>query len=254
VVVTARLSGNRKPVADAGDDITGILVGQEVHLDGSGSSDPEGSDLTYTWSQVSGPAVELTDKDTARPGFIPDQAGTYTFELVVNDGDLDSDPDQVSVQVKENSNKKPVADAGEDITGILVGHEVHLDGRGSHDPEGSDLTYAWSQVSGPAVELTDKDTARPGFIPDQAGTYTFELVVNDGDQILTRYRYRCSRRARRPETKAVVAELRAAVKAGCPCCCYSWPLLFTEQGKNRDTGILSRASPPFSPPEPPHPG
>ena len=46
-------SENRPPVANAGADQS-VLDGTEVHLNGGGSSDPDGDSLTYFWIQTSG--------------------------------------------------------------------------------------------------------------------------------------------------------------------------------------------------------
>jgi len=98
VVVT--VAPDQPPVADAGADAS-VLAGQAVTLDGTGSSDPNGSALGYAWSQVgSTPAtVSLTGATTARPTFTPSTPGTYTFSLVVSDGKLSSPADTVKVVV-----------------------------------------------------------------------------------------------------------------------------------------------------------
>jgi len=53
-----RRVGNSTPVANAGPNQTGTISGT-VTLDGSASYDPDGDQLTYQWTQLSGPAVSL---------------------------------------------------------------------------------------------------------------------------------------------------------------------------------------------------
>jgi hypothetical protein len=103
-VLTINPNPNTAPTANAGPDLIG-LVGQSVSLDGTGSSDPEGGPLTYTWAFVSVPEgsaltnANLTGANTATPSFVPDVRGSYILSLVVNDGNLDSQTDQVAVYV-----------------------------------------------------------------------------------------------------------------------------------------------------------
>lgn len=60
-----------------------VPQGNTVTLDGSGSSIPTGSTPTYTWTQVSGPAVTLSNASTAHPSFPATETGTYAFVLTV---------------------------------------------------------------------------------------------------------------------------------------------------------------------------
>ena len=190
ITVTA---DNDEPTAHAGGDRT-VAEGAAVTLDGSASSDPEGADLTYVWTQTapdSGPgsAVTLSDETTASPGFTaPDLLATttLTFSLTVGDGVNTSTADTVDITVTAD-NDEPTADAGGDRT-VDEGAEVTLDGSASSDPEGADLTYAWTQTApdsglGSAVPLSDGTTASPGFTaPDLLATttLTFSLTVGDG--------------------------------------------------------------------------
>jgi len=101
---------NLPPLADAGPDRQGSL-GQESTLDGTASVDPEGAQLQFRWTQLSGPQLGLTGADTARPSFTPELSGNYLFELRVSDGSVWSAPDFCLVQVTAGSLAfEPVAD------------------------------------------------------------------------------------------------------------------------------------------------
>jgi len=91
-------SANLHPIANAGRDEV-VIVGTPVTLDGSGSSDPDNGParLSFVWTQVAGPQVTLIEATTPRPSFIPPAAGHYSFALVVNDGNVDSFPDEVTI-------------------------------------------------------------------------------------------------------------------------------------------------------------
>jgi hypothetical protein len=101
--VTVSVAANAPPVADAGGDQGPINSGDTVTLDGSASSDPDGDQLSYNWTQISGPTVNLTGATNANPSFTaPDVQGLQdvAFQLVVNDGTVDSAPDSVTVSIR----------------------------------------------------------------------------------------------------------------------------------------------------------
>lgn len=183
VLITAAAPGpgNTPPVADAGGDAT-VPAGQEVILDGSASSNADGDDLTFSWelsSRPDGSSAHLADADTQNPAFIPDMAGEYVVELTVSDGE---DTDSDSVTITATGNQPPVADAGGDVT-TAAGQTVQLDGSGSSDPDGDDLTYSWSIISAPeasTAELNNPDSPQPSFTPDLPDFYVVQLTVSDG--------------------------------------------------------------------------
>ncbi len=174
---------NSPPTANAGPDQSGLTAGTLVTLDGTASSDPDSDPLTYSWTQASGPSITLSNPTSAMPSFtVPSGLGnvTVTFNLVVNDGAVNSAPDSVAINIV---NSAPSANAGSDQSNVIPGSTVTLDGSGSSDPDNDALTYSWVQLSGPAVTLSDPNGVSPSFTaPGGTGgaPLVFQLIVNDG--------------------------------------------------------------------------
>ncbi len=172
---------NRPPTADAGDDVA-VERTRTATLDGSGSSDPDGS-LTYAWRQTAGTTVTLSSTSVAKPTFtVPQTAAigdAYTFTLTVSDGAL-SATDTVTITA---ANALPTASAGADAT-VNRTATATLDGSASDDPDGS-LTYAWRQTAGTTVTLSSTTAAKPTFtVPAGADVneqLAFSLTVTDAD-------------------------------------------------------------------------
>lgn len=92
---------NRAPFAIAGADQL-VEINSLATLDGSASVDIDMDAITYAWSVVSGPeAVILSDATAMNPTFTPMMTGDYVFQLIVNDGVLDSPADEVTITVFE---------------------------------------------------------------------------------------------------------------------------------------------------------
>ena len=88
----------RLPVADAGKDQTVYARFDRtasVTLDGSGSSAPKASSLTYAWHRDGTPVATGSGPTVELPG------GEHTITLVVNDGRRDSEPSKVVITVIE---------------------------------------------------------------------------------------------------------------------------------------------------------
>jgi hypothetical protein len=174
-------TNNTRPVANAGTDQQ-PAIGATVSLDGSASSDADGDALSYMWSISSKPVASLaslSSPNTVGTDINIDLPGTYVVQLIVSDGSLSSVADTVLLMTE---NQQPTANAGPDQT-ATVGQSVTFNGSASSDPDGDPLTYVWSIVSAPvssAATLTGADTAAPQLVPDLAGNYQVQLLVNDG--------------------------------------------------------------------------
>ncbi len=172
---------NTPPVANAGPDQT-RFIGDEVQLDGTASTDVDGDLLSYFWAFTTRPAgssATLSDPNDPMPRFSIDTNGDFELELIVSDGQAESDPDRVAISV---SNSQPVADAGPDQT-LPAGSQAMLDGSGSSDPDADPLTYQWTILARPgtsAAALDDDQVVMPQFVLDEPGDYEIALTVNDG--------------------------------------------------------------------------
>ncbi|GLS83010.1 PKD domain-containing protein [Paraferrimonas haliotis] len=186
VASVAMADTNSAPIAHAGSDIN-VLVGQVAQLDASASNDPDSMDnLTYQWSEISAPDGSIATISSATgivPTFTPDVAGVYVFELVVNDGTVDSTADQVSILAKDMDHA-PVAQISAPANAPLGANPIQLDGSASSDPDGDALSYSWHlrPPAGSALNSVLPNDPAVSFIPDVAGQYVVELIVNDGQK------------------------------------------------------------------------
>jgi uncharacterized protein (TIGR03382 family) len=104
------------PIADAGADLT-VASGAIGTLDASRSADPEGGTLTYNWTQISGPAVLLSNANVASPTFdapaLPAGAPSETlvFRLFVTNAS-GSAADTVAVTVTAPAGPQAPVDPG----------------------------------------------------------------------------------------------------------------------------------------------
>ncbi len=167
---------NTAPIAAAGadqvvDDSDG-LAGEAVVLDGTGSIDPDGTIMSWEWSEG---ATALGNGETLGLD-LADGVHTITLTVTDNLGATGTD-DVVVTVVAPAANVAPSADAGADRTipdsNGQPGESVTLDGSGSDDSDGSIVSWAWSEGSDSigsgetvAVDLAD-------------GVHTITLTVTD---------------------------------------------------------------------------
>lgn len=93
-------ASNVPPTANAGPD-QNVTVSSTVQLDGSGSSDSDGTIASYSWTQISGTSVTLSSSTAVKPTFTaPSSPATLVFGLTVTDNNgATSTQDQVTINV-----------------------------------------------------------------------------------------------------------------------------------------------------------
>ncbi|HET6999701.1 MAG TPA: PKD domain-containing protein, partial [Puia sp.] len=186
VIVTS--AANQTPIANAGQNQQITAPTNSVTLNGSASSDPDGTITAYSWATISGPgSVTISNSNTATPsvaGLVP---GGYIFELTVTDNNGATAKDQIAVTVlpqplQIQTNQAPVANAGNNQTITAPVSSVVLSGTSSFDPDGTIKAYSWRQVSGPSTSsISGSKTSTATASRLIAGQYIFELTVTDNN-------------------------------------------------------------------------
>src|SRR5690606_26677056 len=117
ITVTTPPPPNQAPTARAGSDTTTTVGAPAIELDGTASSDPDGTTLTYLWTGPAGGGYTLTGANTATPSVTFNTAKAYTFTLTVTDAGtpVKSATDQVVVQVFQ----KPAITSGAAASGTV---------------------------------------------------------------------------------------------------------------------------------------
>jgi len=144
-----------------------------VSFDGSGSSDPDGTIVSYVWSFGDGEG-----SSDMSPIHDYTLAGTYTAQLTVTDdeGATASASQTVRVSSPPAVNCFPAASFAASPTSGLAPMRVSFDASSSSDADGSIVSYLWSFGDGEVGSgVTESHTY------SREGTYTAQLTVRDNE-------------------------------------------------------------------------
>lgn len=119
----------------------------------------------------------------------PNQDGFYTFTIATHSTDDCADPNSdnmaVVLTVTTPANSTPAVSAGGPYAGA-EGSPLAIDGASASDPDGDQLTYAWSYAAGTGVDagavcsFNDPSVISPVVTCTDDGQYTLTLTVTDG--------------------------------------------------------------------------
>lgn len=183
-VITLTIIGvvNVAPVANAGTNQT-VFTGSSVTLDGSGSSDLDGDLLTYQWSLIGKPSTSqasLNQTNLFNPTFNADVEGDYVAQLIVNDGQLSSAPNQVLITALPESQPPVLSSIDNQI--VEVGRDITL-ALTATDPNNDTISFSAQPLPLPDGATLDGETGEFKFKPtsDQAGsTISVTFIASDG--------------------------------------------------------------------------
>jgi hypothetical protein len=151
-----------------------------VTLDGSQSSDRDGSIIEFNWRCISHPTLEFTGQNSTYIRFTASEIGDYTFTLDVKDN-LDAwadDPAYWTVSVK--TNVAPVAN----ITGPdygLPGVNITFSAAASADEDGEIVAWSWNCTSHDDLDINGSENETMFFMPMYADVYVIVLTVMDDE-------------------------------------------------------------------------
>ncbi|CAH1773919.1 unnamed protein product [Owenia fusiformis] len=172
------------PKANAGSNVIISLPHNKVTLYGNASTDDKGI-ATYEWITKSDDdlTADITGVRTPFLHLSNLQVGDYTFTLKVTDTAGQTSTADVTVFVKPEHNKAPIADAGKNYVVKFPLHVATLDGSNSHDDQ-KITKYLWKIKSGPkgaTLENADRETASVSDLVE--GIYEFTLTVFDEEDL-----------------------------------------------------------------------
>ena len=167
--VTEPLRVGASPVAVLETSLPPYTAGMPVGLNGSGSSDPDGTVASYQWSFGDG---ETASGPSLNHIYAAD--GTYEVRLTVVDDDGFEAVASKSITVGTDvTNAPPIAEAGPDQT-LGVDQTGTFSAAGSTDSDGTIVAYEWDFGDGGS---SGGDSVFHAYT--DAGTYTVTLTVRD---------------------------------------------------------------------------
>jgi len=166
---------NSTPIANAGPDISASSVDGPayIEIDGSGSTDPQGQLLTYSWF------LDGTSATGSGPLYTTNlSGGDYVVDMIVTNKCGNSAMDSVDVHVHEKHS--PIADISINPPFLnIVPYTINISSSGSSDIDGTIVSYKW-RVDGNLVNTTSAFD----YNITSYGIHDISLEVTDNDGLI----------------------------------------------------------------------
>ncbi|HLO80628.1 MAG TPA: T9SS type A sorting domain-containing protein [Chitinophagaceae bacterium] len=177
VNVTVLQAPNILPTVTTRADTVIFVPSDSVTLRSYGL-DADGTIKSYQWTKLSGTGGIIHTPDSSATGISSLSEGYYSFRVTVKDDDQDSAYADVNVRVDLPPNVPPTVVARNDTTIVLPTSQITLSSVAT-DIDGSIVSYAWSQVSGPlaVIESPNQSSATVSGLTN--GDYLFIIAVTD---------------------------------------------------------------------------
>ncbi len=156
--------------------------GSQVEFDASLSSDDDGEIIGFVWSQIEGPSTDIVGTDQAimsfvAPNLVGEELLKFQVDITDNDGDVTSYVKWLNV-----FNESPMAIINVSNSNPESGQNVILDGSASTD-DTMVSTFVWSQISGPAISLTNANQSVANFtVPELEADAGVVLMLTVTDE------------------------------------------------------------------------
>jgi PKD repeat protein len=159
---------NRAPVASFTESAETVSTGESISFDASGSSDADGTIVSYVWDFVDGTTATGVTADHA---YADNSAYTITLTVTDDDGATDS-----AAATKTVLNRAPIASFTDSATAVTQNEVISFDASGSSDADGTIVSYVWDFGDGTTATgvTTDHEYSEDGI-------YTVTLTVTDDD-------------------------------------------------------------------------
>jgi len=148
-----------------------VTVGSEPLFEGTLSSDPDGSIISYEWDF--GDGTKGTGKIVSH---IYAETGVYTVTLTVTDNNGAQAADEVTIQVVRENHPPVISSLSTEQVQVMPEASVRVTATAT-DADGDSITYNWSCDEG---IITGAGPTITWAAPDRNGTYQVSLEVSDG--------------------------------------------------------------------------